>query len=220
MKWLIDFLNAVPIVLFAASMLILTKEYFFVACLGLTALVGIVQVWLYPLICAPCLEKSVVFPEEFADLKGQIEKLCDEMGFNSHNIGVFESQGGDLHSNAYTTTRVIRISHTILEHHKGQNDEILAIIMHELGHRKRRHVLKMLVINTVYMTIFGALLIPMIDRVEFLASFGMYMDSYVMTLAFFTLLYQRTVDIPLRLLIRLFQRKFEKEADQVCIDRG
>ena len=108
---------------------------------------------------------------------------------------------------------MIRISYSLLEHHKGQNDEILAIILHEIGHRARKHVSKMLVINTVYMTVFGAVMIPFIDRTEFLKSFGIYMDSYVMTLIFFGYLYHRTIDVLLRLLIRMAQRKFEYEAD-------
>ena len=56
----------------------------------------------------------------------------------------------------------------------------------------------MLVINTIYMTIFGAFMALIDNQSTFLVPFGIYMESYVMTLIFYGLIFQRTVDIPLR----------------------
>ena len=100
-----------------------------------------------------------------------------------------ESLSGDLHSNAVMSQSSVRLSEELLEHHKGHNEEILAIVAHELGHWKKNHINKIVVINTVYMGVFGALMIPCIDNRQFLAAFNIHMESYFMTLVLFALLY-------------------------------
>ena len=104
-------------------------------------------------------------------------------------MGLTESASGDLHSNATITLKVIQLSTSLLKHHKGQDEEIIAILCHEIGHHKKKHIPKLLVFNTFYMLIFGALLIPLVEREDFLASFNIHMNSYLMLLLFYALLY-------------------------------
>ena len=87
-------------------------------------------------------------------------------------MGLIESASGDLHSNASVTLNVIQLSKSLLKHHKGQDEEIISILCHEIGHHKKKHIPKLLAFNTLYMLIFGALLIPLVDREDFLASFN------------------------------------------------
>ena len=119
-----------------------------------------------------------------------------------------------------TTASAIRLGDTLLEHHEGHNEEILSIVAHELGHAKLHHIAKMMVFNCFYMLVFGALMIPVIDHKEFLASFNIYMESYFMTLVIFILFYQRSFDVPIRLLIKWIERKHEYEADAYAVKVG
>ena len=114
---------------------------------------------------------------------------------------LMENRGGDLHSNAVTTQKSIRLGDTLLEHHKGHNEEIIGIVAHELGHWKKNHLLKIAILNMFYMLIFGLIMIPVIDRDQFLASFNIYMESYFMTMVLYILFYLRSFDIPIRLFI-------------------
>ena len=75
-RWLVSFMSYCPILVFTGVVLTLTKKYFFVACLCLTALVLITQIWLTPLLCASCTERDIVFPDDLAELKREIMDLC------------------------------------------------------------------------------------------------------------------------------------------------
>ena len=131
-----------------------------------------------------------------------------------------QARSGDLHSNALTTSNSVKLSEELLEHHKDHNEEILSIVAHELGHWKQGHINRMIGLNTVYMGIFGAIMIPCIDNKQFLASFNIQMESYFMTLVLFALLYERTVDIFLRMFIKWFERRHEYEADKFSVMMG
>lgn len=89
----------------------------------------------------------------------------------------------------------------LFNHHKGFDDEILSIIAHELGHWKKRHIMRILVINMFYVSIWCACMIPMIDRPEFLNAFNIRMESQWMTLWYVFRLFENSVDPALMLLV-------------------
>ena len=70
------------------------------------------------------------------------------------------------------------------------------------------------------MGVFGALMIPCIDNKQFLAAFNIQMESYFMTFVLFVLLYQRSVDIPIRMFITWYERRAEFEADKFAVEMG
>ena len=107
-----------------------------------------------------------------------------------------------------------------MEHHADHDEEILAIVAHELGHWKKAHMTKLVIFNVFYATVFGALMIPVIEHDPFLAAFGIYHQSYVMQLLLFGLLYQNSVDVVGRFLIRYIQREIEYSADAYSVKIG
>ena len=112
------------------------------------------------------------------------------------------------------------MSEQLLEHHKDHNEEILAIIAHEIGHSKKYHLYRMTGINAFYMLVFGLILIPFIDHDPFLAAFNIYHESYFLTLAYFAYLYQQSLGVPLNILINQRSRRFEYEADAFSVRVG
>ena len=131
-----------------------------------------------------------------------------------------QARSGDLHSNAVTTQSSVRLSEELLEHHKDHNEEILAIVAHELGHWKKSHISWMIAFNTLYMGVFGMIMIPCIDNKQFLAAFNIQMESYFMTMLLFALLYMRSVDVPIRLFINWMSRQNEFSADAFAVKAG
>ena len=108
-----------------------------------------------------------------------------------------------------------------MEHHAGHQDEILAILAHELGHWKLKHVPKILVFNSFYMMIFGLLLIPILKNWEgFLGAFNFYHENYFVTMVLYAHLYINTVDVVLRLLIKWIERRNELQADAYSVRIG
>lgn len=106
-------------------------------------------VWLYPTVIAPLFNKFK--PLEGDDLKTGIENLVQRAGFNAREVFVMDASKRSSHGNAYFTgfgknKRVVFFD-TLL---KGlEAKEILAILAHELGHMKLRHIPKSLVTSLV-----------------------------------------------------------------------
>jgi len=48
---------------------------------------------------------------------------------------------GDLDANAKASFNSIKLTETIVKNHKDSPEEILAIVAHELGHWKKKHLL-------------------------------------------------------------------------------
>jgi Zn-dependent protease with chaperone function len=91
---------------------------------------------LFPILKNRFLEKEAEFPSDKLELRNKIIKLAQEMGYENAEtkIRLYQSASGDLHSNASVDASKINISFRLLNHHKDNDDEILAILAHELGH--------------------------------------------------------------------------------------
>ncbi|MBN1612875.1 MAG: M48 family metallopeptidase [Deltaproteobacteria bacterium] len=102
------------------------------------------MVWLYPMVIAPLFNRYE--PVGNDSLREAIVAMMARVGLKTE--GVFQVDEGrrSRHSNAYFTglgsTKRIVLYDTLLASHS--DDEILAILSHEIGHWKKRHVLKQL----------------------------------------------------------------------------
>lgn len=106
-------------------------------------------VWLYPTVIAPLFNKFR--PLEGEDLKGGIEKLVERAGFRAKEVFVMDASKRSSHGNAYFTgfgqnKRVVFFD-TLLK--DLATPEILAILAHELGHMKLKHIPKSLIASLV-----------------------------------------------------------------------
>jgi STE24 endopeptidase len=99
---------------------------------------------LYPTLIAPLFNKFV--PLADAALKARVQALMARCGFAAKGLFVMDGSRRSAHANAYFTgfgaaKRVVFFD-TLLS--KLDADEIEAVLAHELGHFKRRHVTKRL----------------------------------------------------------------------------
>lgn len=99
--------------------------------------------FLYPLVIAPLFNKfSPLSPGSLADRIGELARRSD---FRVSGIFVMDGSKRSRHSNAYFTglgsvKRIVLYDTLIAE---MSEEEILAVLAHEIGHEKKRHVLKM-----------------------------------------------------------------------------
>lgn len=112
--------------------------------------------WLFiqfisPTLIAPLFNKFS--PLEDEQLKIRIENLLRKCGFASKGLFVMDGSKRSSHGNAYFTgfgkNKRIVFFDTLIEKH--QPEEVEAVLAHELGHFKLKHVTKL----TVMMAIFG-----------------------------------------------------------------
>ena len=117
---------------------------------------------------------------------------------------VEESFDADLHSNASCSFDRIEIGSTLLDHHKGHDEEILSILAHEFGHWKKNHLIKYLPIDTSYMVLFGLAMTFFSNDATLLTSFGFKRESYVMSCFAMYLIWSVTFDYWSDFLYRCF----------------
>lgn len=106
-------------------------------------------VWLYPTVIAPLFNKF--HPLEGEELKTGIENLVTNAGFNAKEVFVMDASRRSSHGNAYFTgfgknKRVVFFD-TLLK--DLNTKEILAILAHELGHMKLKHIPKSMALSLV-----------------------------------------------------------------------
>jgi STE24 endopeptidase len=106
---------------------------------------GLLMFWAYPTLIAPLFNKFE--PLEDETLKARVEALLDRCGFHSKGIFVMDGSRRSAHGNAYFTgignNKRIVFFDTLI----GTLEplEVEAVLAHELGHFRKRHVRKRLI---------------------------------------------------------------------------
>jgi STE24 endopeptidase len=114
--------------------------------------------WAWPAFIAPLFNRFT--PLDDATLKARIEALLGRCGFASKGVFVVDSSRRSSHGNAYFTgigrhKRIVFFD-TLLEHLAHR--EVEAVLAHELGHFRLKHVRKRLLLSIATMLLGLALL--------------------------------------------------------------
>jgi len=117
----------------------------FLLSFGIVLLINLI----YPTVIAPLFNKMQ--PLEHGELKERIEGLLQRCGFKSSGVFTIDASKRDKRLNAYFggfgATKKVVLFDTLIE--KLSEDEILAVLGHELGHFKHGDVLKNLALSFV-----------------------------------------------------------------------
>ncbi|MEO7402673.1 MAG: M48 family metallopeptidase [Burkholderiales bacterium] len=167
---------------------------------------------LYPTLIAPIFNKFNPLADE--SLKTRIEGLLAKCGFKSRGVFVMDGSKRSSHGNAYFTgfgaAKRIVFFDTLIN--RLAPAEIEAVLAHELGHFKRRHIVKRIVWIFAASLVLLALLGYLIDKPWFYASLGAHTQSTAMALALFFLAVP-VFTFPFSPISSLYSRKHEYEAD-------
>jgi STE24 endopeptidase len=110
-------------------------------------LFSIFLLYVSPYVIEPLFNKFS--PIEDISLEKRIKEIMSGIGLKINRVFTMDASRRSSHSNAYFTgighVKRIVLFDTLLANHA--DDEILAILAHEAGHWKKRHVLKMLVFS-------------------------------------------------------------------------
>ncbi len=168
--------------------------------------------WAYPTLIAPLFNKFT--PLSDRELDERIQTLLERCGFTSNGIFVMDGSRRSGHGNAYFTglgshKRIVFFDTLLntLEH-----DEVEAVLAHELGHFKRKHVVKMLVTSSAVSFVGLALLGWLVGCEWFYLGLGVLAPSNAVALVLFILI-SPLFTIFLQPITAYFQRKHEFEAD-------
>ena len=136
----------------------------------------LLMLFLYPTVIAPLFNRFTPLPAGAA--RERIEQLLARCGFAVAGLFVMDGSKRSGHGNAYFTgfgkARRIVFFDTLLE--RLVPSEIEAILAHELGHYKLRHVVKRIVWSAVFSLAFLALLAALADSDWFYVGLGIPAD--------------------------------------------
>lgn len=166
----------------------------------------------YPTVIAPLFNKFT--PLEDLNLKQRIEDLLARAGFKSSGVFVMDGSRRSSHGNAYFTglgkNKRIVFYDTLLS--QLTPDQIEAVLAHELGHFKHRHIIKRIVLMFGLSLGLLALLATLKEADWFYAGLGVASATDATALALFFLSLPVFL-FPLSPLMSLYSRKHEFEAD-------
>ena len=169
--------------------------------------------WLFPTVIAPLFNKFT--PMEEGSLKNRIQSLLERCGFSSNGIFIMDGSRRSGHGNAYFTgmgnNKRIVFFDTLVE--SLDDEELEAVLAHELGHFKCKHVIKMLIASSVMTLISFAILGWLITQEWFFSGLGVEVQSNAAALLLFMLV-APVFTIFMQPISAYFQRKFEFEADE------
>lgn len=168
--------------------------------------------WAYPSWIAPIFNKFT--PLQEGETLDRIKRLLQRCGFNSNGIFVIDGSKRSSHGNAYFSgfgkNKRIVFFDTLLE--SLDDDELEAVLAHELGHFKRKHIVKGMLL-TMTTTLVGLWVLAWLMQHQwFYNALGVSTPSTYMALILFSLILP-VFTFLLSPLMSMFSRKNEFEAD-------
>ncbi len=168
--------------------------------------------FVYPTYIAPLFNKFTPMQDEA--MKARIGSLLQRCGFTTSGLYVMDGSKRSAHGNAYFTgfgkSKRIVFFDTLLERLSG--NEIEAVLAHELGHFKRRHVVKRIATTFAMSLGFLWLLGQLMQTSWFFQGLGVSTASTSLALLLFFLVLP-VFSFLLHPLMSAYSRKHEFEAD-------
>ena len=189
-----------------------TGEYGWLYAWGIIGLFMILIQPLFTLVIAPMFNKFT--PLEKGELRTAIENYAQKVKFPLSRIDVMDGSKRSAKSNAYFSgfgkQKRIALFDTLLEKHS--NDEMVAILAHEVGHYKKHHIKVGILISILHTGLLFWLLSIFIDNSGLFEAFQMKEISVYGGLTFFMILYS-PVELVLSVIMNAVSRRNEFQAD-------
>jgi STE24 endopeptidase len=145
---------------------------------------------IFPTLIAPLFNKFT--PLEDGELKNKIMNYAKEANFKLKNILRSDASKRSKHSNAYFTgfgkNKQIVLYDTLIEQLTA--DELSSVILHEIGHYKKKHIWIMFLIQTIFSGLILFLVEIFTSLESFISAFNLNEVNYLTTFIFSILFVQ------------------------------
>ena len=155
-------------------------------------------------------------PEDKAGLKSRIETLSKDAGIKVENVYKFDMSKNTKKANAAFTglgkSKRIILGDTLIDNYT--QDEIETVVAHELGHYKKKHIIKNIIIGTIasFLTLF-------LIAVLYENSIGLFGFNSIKEIAALPVLslWGAVIGLIQSPFNNILSRKFEYEADEYAV---
>jgi len=158
-------------------------------------------------------------PLEKGELRDAIMDYARSVKFSLKNVFVMDGSKRSTKSNAFFTgfgkNKRIALFDTLIEKHTVP--ELVAVLAHEIGHYKKKHIIQGLLISIAHTGVMFYLLSIFISHKGLFDAFYMEHVSIYAGLIFFGMLYS-PIEMILSVFMQIFSRKNEYEADRFAAE--
>ncbi len=175
--WLSDLLKStalmlvigVPLILAILWLMLKAGDTWWIQAWAVWTGFTLLMMWAFPTFIAPLFNKFSALSDE--SLKARIDALLERCGFNSKGVYVVDGSKRSAHGNAYFTgfgnNKRIVFYDTLLE--SLSEDEVEAVLAHELGHFRKNHIKKSMVLS-IAMTLAGFYILDILMNADWFYS--------------------------------------------------
>ena len=186
--------------------------YFWLYAWGAVTLFSVFMAMFYSQLIVPLFNKQT--PLQEGSLRDKIQAFAGKVGFKLDNIYVIDGSKRSTKANAYFTglgpkKRVV-LYDTLID--ELTEEEIVAVLAHEIGHYKKRHTLRSMVVSVIQMGVLFWLFSLCVNNVALSEALGGDRAYFQMGLIAFAIFYS-PVNLILGGGMNVWSRNNEYEAD-------
>ncbi len=172
----------------------------------------IAPTWIMPLF-------NTFIPLEDGNLKTKIENYTQKVKFSLSGLFVIDGSKRSSKSNAFFTgfgkNKRIALYDTLIENHT--DEELVAVLAHEIGHYKKKHIVKGMILSIAHSGLLFFLLSIFLNQQGLFDAFYMDEISVYAGFVFFGMLYA-PIEMILSVFMQISSRKHEFEADAFAVE--
>ena len=192
-------------------------DYAWIWCWAAVCVFELFLMFIAPVAIMPLFNKFI--PLEDGILKDKISEYAKSQGIALKGIFKMDASRRSSKSNAFFTgfgrNKRIVLFDTLIEKHTV--DELISVLAHEIGHYKKKHILKIFLMSVVTSGIMFFILSLFINNRGLFSAFKMEHLSVYASILFFGFLYT-PVNMVFSIVTNIISRKYEYEADNYAVD--
>ncbi|MGG5486737.1 M48 family metallopeptidase [Gaetbulibacter sp. PBL-D1] len=190
----------------------LTQQHFWLYAWAIITIFSVFMNMFYAKLIVPLFNKQT--PLEESSLRNKISEYAQSVGFNLEKIFVIDGSKRSTKANAYFSgfgnEKRVTLYDTLIN--DLEEEEIVAVLAHEVGHYKRKHIIYNLVASVLLTGLTLYVLSIFITNPLLSNALGVSTHSFHVGLVAFGLLYAPISEIT-GLVMNWLSRKFEYQAD-------
>jgi STE24 endopeptidase len=194
-----------------------TGEYFWIIAWGVITFFMIFMSMFYSSLIVPLFNKQK--PLEEGELKNAINDFAAKAGFKLRNIYVIDGSKRSTKANAYFSglgsKKRIVLFDTLIQKHT--TEELVAVLAHEIGHYKKKHTSKGMILSIIQSGLMLYILSLFIGNPVLSEALGATQGSFHMGIIAFGMLYG-PVSLILGLMMNVLSRRYEYQADRFAAE--
>jgi STE24 endopeptidase len=223
--WLTDFMKSIALstvltgILLSIGLWLIqsSPDFWWIWVWGFFLIFSLLMMYISPYVIEPLFNKFT--PIEEPELEDRIKNLMQKADIRVSRVFKMDASKRSKHTNAYFSgigkVKRIILYDTLLE--KMNHDEILAVLSHEAGHWKKKHILKMIIAAEI-VSFIGIYISFRILQTDFLADlFQIQKATFYAKLVLLGFI-GGILSFPFTPLGSYVSRRFERQADKFAYD--